>query len=53
MSTSTSLRTSSGATAVNAIDVIPPSDMPTTAAAFGARARIAAATSVASERARP
>ena len=37
MSTSTSRRTSSGHRAASAVAVMPPSDMPTTAAAWGAR----------------
>src|SRR3546814_7515562 len=44
-STSTSLRTSSGATPARAIDVRPPSDIPTTPWASGARARTTSATS--------
>ena len=44
-STSTTLRTSSGAWSASAIVVIPPSDMPTTAAASGAKVRTATATS--------
>ena len=44
-STSTTLRTSSGAWSASAIVVMPPSDMPMTACASGASARIATATS--------
>ena len=47
-STSTSDRTSSGATSVRAIEVSPPSDMPTTPRASGARRRTASARSGAS-----
>jgi hypothetical protein len=48
-STSTTRRTSSGAWSARAIVVIPPSDMPMTAWASGANARIATATSSAFE----
>ena len=44
-STSTTLRTSSGAWSASAMVVMPPSDMPMTARASGASARIATATS--------
>ena len=46
-STITSLRTSSGASAVSASAVMPPSDMPTTIAASGASSRTATATAFA------
>jgi hypothetical protein len=44
-STRTMARTSSGASPTNAMVVMPPSDIPMTALAFGASARIAVATS--------